>query len=216
MLIRGKPITIYRQADPEWSSDVLGFSRPRPATLASKAQAASTLGAEGCAVAAIAAASGLGPTPMNPRQVNQAGQKGGAFVAGSGSMILERLAQAAGLWAPESLRVRMMDPGKPADRTKLADVINRSLLPAVGGGYFFDGGFCLINVDHRGDARPDHFILVTNTFGPGWSAGDPAPGGIVYVAPDMTAVSQWGADKDTHKPILKNYVIRGAAPIGVK
>ena len=207
MFYKGKPLRSFRQADIEWSTELLGNSRT------------STVGAKGCAVACVAMATQLRGAGglLTPRQVNIAGRAAGGFVSGSGSMILERLAKSASLVAPESLRLRDKDPSVEADQKVLASTIFRSLSKASAGGFFVDGGFCILNVDHNGDEHPDHFILLVGPSGDhGWEALDPAPGASIRIdSLTFQGDSLWG-----HSPggteIWKHYKVIGAAPIGVE
>lgn len=75
-------------------------------------------------------------------------------------------------------------------------------------GFFVGGGFCIINVDHTGDDRPDHFLVIVRRNGNGWDAIDPACGDV-FIANDLTAEADWKGKR-------KHYVVLGAAPIGLQ
>jgi hypothetical protein len=201
-----KPIVSFRQADPNWSTDVLGFSKPYVDD-DGKHQPASTLGRKGCLVTAVAiASSGLAAVSVSPRGVNEAARKGGGFVAGTGSGRLPQMAASVGLVAHDALRVRDLDPSVPAEAARLRHVIDCALAETEG--FFVGGGFCIINVDHTGDDRPDHFLVIVRRNGNGWDAIDPACG-EVFIANDLTAEADWKGKR-------KHYVVLGAAPIGLQ
>lgn len=201
-----KPIVSFRQADPFWTTDVLGFSKPCVDD-EGKPQPASTIGRKGCLVASVAiATSGLAPATFTPSGVNDAARKGGGFVAGTGSGRLPQMAASVGLVAPDALRVRDLDPSVPAEAARLRQVIDCALAEADG--FFVGGGFCIINVDHTGDDRPDHFLVIVRRNGNGWDAIDPACGDV-FIANDLTAEADWKGKR-------KHYVVLGAAPIGLQ
>lgn len=188
----------YRQSDPLWSKDLLGLSPT------------STVGGYGCLVASIASVSPLGETPMTPGELNAIGRAKGGFVTGSGIGRLERLAKLAGLVAPERLRIRDHDPADPIDHRVMIDLIRRSLAgPEVADGFFVEPGAVILNVDHTGDARPDHFLALVAHAAGGFAGLDPAPGRGVSIPTSLRAFPVRWSPKT-----LKTYTVVGIAPIG--
>lgn len=200
---------IYKQADPDWSKDILGFSALRPATPERKAKPAQTIGTSGCLMTAVANVASLTGAKITPRELNVLAKQGGGFVAGSAMAVLPRMALAAGLSAEEKYRVRDADPDQKEDFDRLVDAIEKSLKHNQDGGLFPEGGFCILNVDHSDDDKPDHFVTVVGRDDRGgYIAIDPANGGEIWIEPTLRGVSVWSSKN------VKNYVVLGAAPIG--
>lgn len=225
---------IFKQNDPEWGTDILGHSTPKPG------QPAMTIGGQGCLLTTVSTAGENGDSLIrtSPRTLNALARTQGGFLGGGGLAILERMAAAAGMVAPDNVRVRKRDPKVREDLNILVNTIERSLAlregaylhPGFVDGIFSRpierpwrkarGGFCIVNVDHTGDGIPDHFVLVVD-YHPagGYIAIDPAPGSTFHLRPDMTGDSVWGTRPGKTKadpciPNVKHFVAYGAAPIG--
>lgn len=193
---------IYRQNDDAWSMDFLGHSP------------SSRLGGKGCMPSSVAmAVSNLTDRRMTPRDVNDAARKAGGFVAGTGTGILERMAASVKLLAPESMRVREKDPSVKGDVSALTDLIEAVLGGKLGPFKANTPRGLIVNVDHSGDGKPDHFVYLHGRHpGGGWILLDPAPGSMVHLLPTMMATADWGTKARPHP---KTYRVWGVAPIGV-
>ena len=137
-----------RQGDPRWSKKLLGKSGLK------------TIGSSGCLLTAMTMAhnafykAGLTPDVVNDRVIN-------AF---QGPDLIQPLAaQTLGMFTPGVTKLT------GADYATLAKVAADTLAK---------GGLAMAHVTYNGDLKGDHFILVTQRSGGGFSALDPAGGKI--------------------------------------
>ena len=137
-----------RQSDPRWSKKLLGKSRIK------------TIGGKGCLLTAMTMAhnafykAGLTPDIVNDRVIN-------AF---EGPDLIQPIA---------AQTLGMFTPGV----TKLTGV-DYATLAKVAADTLAKGGLAMAHVTYNDDLEGDHFVLITQRTGGGFSALDPAGGKI--------------------------------------
>jgi len=143
----------------------------------------STIGKAGCLLTLFTMASNsLLGTSYTPDVVNEMLKRAQAF---TGSNIFpDRAAAALGLVLGERVY-------SAADARRVVDAALER------------GGLAVVHVDHNGDGKGDHFILVNGRGAGGYTAADPAPAKIVQLSSSLAGVVKWGS-------VSKNYVPVGA------
>ncbi len=180
----GAAVKVLRQADPQWSKDTLGNST-------------TTIGYAGCLLTVLTMIHNfLLSDNITPGEANRIVRNAGGF---QGALtIVPTAAQALGLSAPETLRIRGAPSGDPR-LTQLVDIALSS------------GGVAVCHVDHNeggsfsadqlSSLSGDHFILIFGKRGDTYLAADPAPGTVIELNSKLAGESMWGQTKKYYNTV---------------
>lgn len=180
----GGTMKVLQQNDPLWGGVHVGDST-------------SSIGSVGCLMVTLTMIRNFFyGTNLLPPEANQIIKRSGGY---SGALtIVPVAAQALGLSAPESQRIRSAHAGDPS----LVNLVDSALS---------SGGVAVLHVDHNegnmsssdqlANLAGDHFISVFGKQGSNYLAADPAPGTIIPLNSKLAGESMWGSTRKFYNTV---------------
>jgi hypothetical protein len=169
----------FWQGGGDWGAQLLGDS-------------STTIAKAGCLLTLFTMASNaLRGTNYTPGQVNAKLRAAGAFDAvAKANLWPDRAAAALGLrFGPRLSQDDRVKPTAAAIRALVDETLRK-------------GGLAVLHVDHNGDGRGDHFVLINGRRADGsYTAADPAPGAIVPLSSSLSGPVQWGSATKNYTPV---------------
>lgn len=132
------------------------------------------------------AVNALRGTQYSPRTVNDLLRVAGVFDDGSALIHVDRAAAALKL----TLGRRVRQDDRPTF-AEIKGVVDEGLRK----------GLVVLHVDHNGDGRGDHFVLINGRAARGYTAADPAPGSLITLSLSLSGDVRWGDDVKHYTPV---------------